>query len=63
MVEWKLTYSKQAQKYSLKAQSSNLKPKIEEILAIIQQDPFATPPSHEKLIGDLDGLYSRRINR
>lgn len=59
---WKLVYTKQAQKDSKKLASSGLKPKAQELLALIAEDPYCKPPPFEKLIGDLAGAYSRRIN-
>ena len=59
---WKLYYTKQAQKDARKIASSGLKSKAQELLQIIAQDPFQNPPPYEKLIGDLAGAYSRRIN-
>lgn len=59
---WKLYYTKQAQKDARKLASSGLKSKAQELLQIIAQDPFQNPPPYEKLIGDLAGAYSRRIN-
>ena len=59
---WKLIYSKQAQKDAKKLASSGLKPKAQELLALIAEDPYRKPPPFEKLIGDLAGAYSRRIN-
>ena len=59
---WKLYYTKQAQKDARKLASSGLKSKAQELLQIIEQDPFQNPPPFEKLIGDLAGAYSRRIN-
>jgi Txe/YoeB family toxin of toxin-antitoxin system len=61
-VTWKLVYTKQAQKDAKKLASSGLKPKAEELLALIAEDPYRKPPPFEKLIGDLEGAYSRRIN-
>lgn len=58
---WTLVYAKQAQKDAQKLVSSGLKPKAEELLAILAKDPFQNPPPFEKLIGDLAGAYSRRI--
>jgi Txe/YoeB family toxin of toxin-antitoxin system len=57
-----LVYTKQAQKDAKKLASSGLKPKAEELLALIAEDPYRKPPPFEKLIGDLEGAYSRRIN-
>ena len=62
MVKWELAYSKQALKDAKKAKAAGLRPKIEEVLVVLEQDPFKTPPAFEKLVGDLDGAYSRRIN-
>ncbi|SET72642.1 toxin-antitoxin system, toxin component, Txe/YoeB family [Marinobacter segnicrescens] len=59
---WKLVYTKQAQKDAKKLASSGLKPKAQELLALIAEDPYRKPPPFEKLIGDLSGAYSRRIN-
>ena len=59
---WKLVYTKQAQKDAKKLASSGLKPKAQELLALITADPYSKPPPFEKLIGDLAGAYSRRIN-
>lgn len=59
---WKLVYTKQAQKDAKKLASSGLKPKAQELLALIAEDPYRKPPPFEKLIGDLAGAYSRRIN-
>jgi len=61
-VTWKLVYTKQAQKDAKKLASSGLKPKAQELLALIAEDPYCKPPPFEKLIGDLAGAYSRRIN-
>ena len=59
---WKLVYTKQAQKDAKKLAFSGLKPKAQEVLALIAEDPYRKPPPLEKLIGDLSGAYSRRIN-
>ncbi|GHE20243.1 Txe/YoeB family addiction module toxin [Halomonas urumqiensis] len=59
---WTLVYTKQAQKDAKKLASSGLKPKAQELLALVAEDPYRKPPPFEKLIGDLDGAYSRRIN-
>lgn len=61
-MSWRLVYTKQAQKDAKKLAASNLKSKAQQLLAIIAHDPFQTPPSYEKLVGDLSGAYSRRIN-
>nr|WP_269802494.1 Txe/YoeB family addiction module toxin [Marinobacter sp. G11] len=57
-----MVYTKQAQKDAKKLASSGLKPKAQELLALIAEDPYRKPPPIEKLIGDLSGAYSRRIN-
>lgn len=62
MVRWTLVYTHQAQKDAKKILRSGLKPKAEELLRILEINPFQTPPSFEKLVGDLEGAYSRRIN-
>jgi len=62
VVNWKLVYTKAAQKDALKLAESGLKEKAFKILEILQKDPFQNPPSFEKLVGDLKGAYSRRIN-
>ncbi len=62
MVNWKLVYTKQAQKDAKKIAATNLKSKVAELLSIIQVNPFQNPPPYEKLVGDLAGAYSRRIN-
>lgn len=59
---WKLVYTKQAQKDAKKLVASNLKSKAEELLEILRENPFQNPPPYEKLVGDLSGAYSRRIN-
>jgi toxin YoeB len=61
-VSWRLLYTKQAQKDAQRLASAGLKAKAQELLAIIADDPFRTPPPFEKLVGDLRGAYSRRIN-
>jgi Txe/YoeB family toxin of toxin-antitoxin system len=59
---YKLVYTKQAKIDAKKAASSGFKSKIEDLLEIIKEDPFADYPPYEKLVGKLDGAYSRRIN-
>lgn len=59
---WKLVYTKQAQKDAKKLASSGLKPRAQELFSLIAEDPYRRPPPFEKLIGDLAGAYSRRIN-
>ena len=62
MVKWELAFSKQALKDAKKVKAAGLKPRVEELLALLEKDPFQSPPSFEKLVGDLAGAYSRRIN-
>ncbi|MEH1911809.1 MAG: Txe/YoeB family addiction module toxin [Nostoc sp.] len=60
--ELAVVYTKQAQKDAKKLAYSNLKEKTEELLAVLAENPFQNPPPYEKLVGDLSGAYSRRIN-
>ena len=62
MVNWKLVYTKQAQKDANRLSSSGLKTKANEILEILKKDPYKDYPSFEKLVGDLSEAFSRRIN-
>lgn len=59
---WTLHYIKQAQKDARKLASSGLKAKAQSLLAMLEEDPWQNPPPFEKLVGDLSGAYSRRIN-
>ena len=59
---WKLVYTKQAKKDAKKLASAGLKGKAQELLKVLKHDPFQTPPPYEKLVGDLSGAYSRRMN-
>jgi toxin YoeB len=61
-VSWRLVYTKQAQKDAKKIARSNLKPLASRLLDIIRENPYQNPPPFEKLVGDLSGVYSRRIN-
>ena len=61
-MSWKVIFTKQAQKDARKIADSGLKLKAEELIEILQSNPFKKPPSYEKLVGDLSGAYSRRIN-
>jgi len=61
-VTWRLVYTKQARKDAKKLAASGLRAKAQELLALIAEDPFRRPPPFERLIGDLAGAYSRRIN-
>ncbi|MBU1345251.1 MAG: Txe/YoeB family addiction module toxin [Proteobacteria bacterium] len=62
MVSWQLVFTKQAQKDAKKLATTGLCPKAEILLDIPRKDPFQQPPPFEKLVGDLRGVYSRRIN-
>ncbi len=62
MSNWRLFYTKQAQKDARKIEQAGLKSKVQSLLDILAENPFLTPPSYEKLVGDLFGAYSRRIN-
>lgn len=62
MSNYKIVYTKQAKRDARKAASSGLKSKIEDLLEIIKEDPFEEYPPYEKLVGNLEGAYSRRIN-
>jgi Txe/YoeB family toxin of toxin-antitoxin system len=62
LVSWQLVFTRHAQKDAPKLASAGLKPKAQELLALIQDNPFQNPPPYEKLVGDLAGAYSRRIN-
>ncbi len=59
---WELRYAHQAQKDAKKLASSGLKDKAKELLAVVRNNPYQTPPPYEKLVGDLAGACSRRIN-
>jgi toxin YoeB len=61
-VTWRLVFTKQAQKDARNLSSAGLKEKAQLLLAIVADNPFQTPPHFEKLVGDLAGTYSRRIN-
>lgn len=62
MVEYKILYSKLAQKDAKKLSATNLQNKAKELIETIKKDPFQNPPPYEKLVGNLSGAYSRRIN-
>ena len=62
LVSWEIYYTKQALKDAKKISKAGLKPKVEKLLNILREDPFQNPPPFEKLVGDLSGTYSRRIN-
>ncbi|MEK7859514.1 MAG: Txe/YoeB family addiction module toxin [Elusimicrobiota bacterium] len=61
-MSWQLVFTKQAQKDAKKLSASGLKPKAETLLRILEKNPFQNPPPFEKLVGDLSGAYSRRVN-
>jgi len=61
-VSWGLYFTKQAQKDARKLAAVGLRPKAEALLEVVREDPFQSPPPFEKLVGDLRGAYSRRIN-
>jgi toxin YoeB len=62
VVSWTLVFTKQAQKDAKKLKASGLKPKAERLLEILELNPYQNPPPFEKLVGDLAGACSRRIN-
>ena len=62
MVSWKLVFTKQAQRDAKKIARSGLKPQAQRLLDLLRTDPYQTPPPFEKLVGDLAGACSRRIN-
>lgn len=62
MVSWEVVFAKQALKDAKKLAASGLKPKAQELLEVLASDPLQKPPPFEKLVGDLAGAYSRRIN-
>jgi toxin YoeB len=61
-VSWRLLFTRQAQKDAKKLAAASLRAKAEAPLDVLRDDPFASPPPFEKLVGDLSGAYSRRIN-
>ena len=61
-MNWSVVFTKQAQKDAKKIASSNLKPQAQRLLDLLAKNPFQNPPPYEKLVGDLAGAYSRRIN-
>jgi toxin YoeB len=62
VTSWKVVYTKQARKDAKKIAAAGLKRKVIRLLEILQINPFKNPPEYEKLVGDLTGAYSRRIN-
>lgn len=61
-MKWTVVYAKHALKDAKKLASAGLKEKAQELLDVLANDPFQNPPAYEKLVGDLDGTHSRRIN-
>ena len=61
-MSWRLVYTKQARKDAKKVSSAGLKANVEHLIKLLKIDPFKTPPPFERLVGDLSGAYSRRIN-
>lgn len=59
---WRVVFTKQARKDAKKLSSAGLRQKAEELIEILRENPYQTPPPFEKLLGDLAGAYSRRIN-
>ncbi len=59
---WQIVFTRQAQKDARNLASAGLRTKVENLLAVLRRNPFQTPPPYEKLVGDLAGTYSRRIN-
>lgn len=62
MVRWKIVFTNQARKDAKKIISAGLKTKVEDLVIVLSRNPYATPPPFEKLVGDLRGAFSRRIN-
>ena len=62
MVSWWVVFTKQAQKDAKKLSASGLRDKAEQLILVLKNNPYQTPPPFEKLVGDLSGAYSRRIN-
>ncbi len=61
-MSWSVVYSRHAQKDAKKIAQSNLKKRVLELISVLEQDPYQNPPQYEKLVGDLEGAFSRRIN-
>ncbi len=61
-MNWELLHTKQAEKDAKKLAAAGLKEKTQQLLEVLKNDPFQNPPPYEKLVGDLTGSYSRRIN-
>ncbi len=61
-MKWELVFTKQARKDATKLSSAGLRPKAEQLLGILRENPYRNPPPYERLVGDLAGAVSRRIN-
>ena len=61
-MSWKIFFTKTAQKDAKKIKQADLQSRVENLLTVLKDNPFQNPPSYEKLVGDLSGAYSRRIN-
>ncbi len=61
-MKWKLVFTKQAQKDAKKINQAGFRSQVEKLIILLKENPFQTPPNYEKLVGDLSGAYSRRIN-
>ncbi|MFW6147079.1 MAG: Txe/YoeB family addiction module toxin [Thermodesulfobacteriota bacterium] len=59
---WQVVFTKQAQKDAKKLSAADLRPKAEQLIEILRENPYQTPPQFERLLGDLSGSFSRRIN-
>ena len=62
VAKWRVVFSKQAAKDAKKLSASGLRTKAQALIELLKEDPFVTPPRYERLVGDLAGMYSRRIN-
>jgi Txe/YoeB family toxin of toxin-antitoxin system len=62
LVSWRVVFTSQARRDARKISSSGLRPNAESLLELLRRNPFESPPPFEKLVGDLAGAYSRRIN-
>lgn len=61
-MSWQIVFARQAARDARKIKAAGLKPKVQELLTVLTEDPFRRPPACEKLVGDLEGAWSRRIN-
>lgn len=61
-MKWRVVFTKHAKKDAAKLARGHLREKAQELLSVLEKDPFQNPPPFEKLLGDLAGAYSRRIN-